>query len=67
MKKLLFFIFFCTMMFSQPTVYRYHVYLFNSNDVPVFSNVNGVYQYTGSDTSLKAFFTNYSISYFEAL
>lgn len=67
MKKFVFFFFFITNSFSQSNVYKYHVYLYNSGDVPPFSNVNGVYKYVGTDNTLKTFFANYSITYFEAL
>lgn len=51
--------------FSQGTVYKYYMHLYDSTMAPQFGTVNGVYKYIGTDNGLKSFFANYNISYFE--
>lgn len=67
MKKLLIFLIcmVCHSVFSQGTVYKYYMHLYNSSLAPQFASVKGVYKYVGTDNGLKSFFANYSISYFE--
>lgn len=67
MKKLLTYliIIFTICSYSQGTTYKYFMYLYDSNAAPQFATVNGVYKYVGTDSGLKVFFDNYSISKFE--
>ena len=67
MKKLLTFliIIFTICSYSQGTTYKYFMYLYNSSAAPQFGIVNGVYKYIGTDSGLKTFFANYSISKFQ--
>jgi hypothetical protein len=51
--------------FSQGTVHKYYMHLFDSTMAPQFAMVNNVYTYVGTDKGLKIFFANYNISYFE--
>lgn len=54
---LLFALCYIGIVFSQNTTFKYYVYFTNSNLIPKFDNVNGIYKYTGSDQILINFFT----------
>lgn len=67
MKKLLIFFSFLYFVncFSQQTIYKYNVYLFDSTLAPQFTKNQTNSTYTGQNSGLSSFFSNYNIITFE--
>jgi subtilisin family serine protease len=66
MKKL--FIFFCTLLvmnsYSQEIVYKYHLYVKDYKNPPIFKQIGDQLVYDGSNNSLKSFLSDYQITNF---